>query len=337
LIYLFILFGVYLKYRERKNPIFLFLMIIFYALTVFTHAFIFIFFLVAIIFEMYWSEYVEMKKHKVVSYGMMILFFAILFPYIGTFYSMASTSTGGQSWWVFQRFFSERAPVGVSYQVQNLYHLVPETYDQLITSIGKVVVAVVFIIVVIGFLFYIFKKRKIFDLSLIVGSGAWFALGLSGLVLGQRAFQVAVLPLSRYFKYHHKLFSYLSKVVVVIILIAPSLFIANDMINISIAGEDPVQDLEENIAGRFMDKHIINESIILYSHNPYPTGYPTGFRKFGLVKILEREYEWEILDFVLDSPKLQKQLMYLDVSIHKNPYDSVVYQNKDIEIISFYK
>ena len=109
------------------------------------------------------------------------------------------------------------------------------------------------------------------------------------------------------------------------------------MINSSIGGERLIQDREENIAGRFMDKHIINESIVLSAQNPYPTSYPSGFRKFGPGYIIEQEYEREILDFVLDSPKLQKRLMYLNVSLPKDPYDSVVYDNKDIEIISFYK
>jgi len=336
LFYIFILFGCYLKYKKEKNPSFLFLMIIFYVLTVFTHSFMFIFFLVAIIFEIYWSEYVEMKKVKFISYGLIIIFFAILFPYLGTFYSMATTSVGGGSWYIFQSFFSQTTP-GSGYQLQPLYHLVPIIYDQLMSSITKVVIASVFSTVAIGLLYYIFKKRSLPDLSILIGCASWFVLGLSNLVLGERALQVAALPLARYFKYPHKLFSYLSKVVVVVILIAPSLFVANDMINSSIEGGGLIQDLEENIAGRFMDKHLINESIVSAAHNPYPTGYPSGFRIFGPGYIIEQEYEWEILDFVLDSPKLQKRLMYLDILLPKNPYDSVVYDNKDIEIAFFSK
>jgi len=69
LIYLFILFGFYLKYRKRKNPLYLILMVIFYALTVFTHPFIHIFFLILIILEKSLSEYFEMKKHKIFYFG----------------------------------------------------------------------------------------------------------------------------------------------------------------------------------------------------------------------------------------------------------------------------
>lgn len=336
LAYIFILFGCYLKYKKGKNPLFLFLMIIFYTLTVFSHSFMFIFFLVAIIFEIYWSEYVEMKKVKFISYGLIIILFAILFPYLGTFYSMVTTSVGGGSWHIFQSFFSQTTP-GPSYQVQYLYHLVPIIYDQLMSSITKVVVASVFSMVVIGLLYYIFKKRSLPDLSILIGCASWFALGFSNLVLGERALQVAALPLARYFKHPHKLFSYLSKVVVVVILIAPSLFVVNDMINSSIEGGRLIQDREETIAGRFMDKHIINESIALSAQNPYPTGYPSGFKKVIPEYIITEEYEWEILDFVLDSPKLQKRLMYLDILLPKNPYDSVVYDNKDIEIVFFSK
>ncbi|MFW6129971.1 MAG: hypothetical protein ACOC56_02230 [Atribacterota bacterium] len=335
LIYLFILFGFYLKYRRGKNPLFILLMVIFYALTVSTHAFMFIFFLVAMIFEIYWSEYIEMKRNKVISYGLIIIFFAILYPYIGIYYSFVTYTTGGESWRIFERFFSERTPIEVGYQMQKLYHLVPGIYDQLLTSIGKFVLVAVFFIATIGFLFYIFKKRKLFDLSLIVGSASWFALGLSGLVLGQRAVQVAALPLARHFKYPHKLFSYLSKVVVIIILIAPSLFITNHMMNSSIGGDGLVQDPEENIAGRFMDRHITNESFVLFAQNAYPTGYPSGFEKIKLINIIryKHKYGWEKLDFVLESPKLQKQLDYLNIKRPKDHSDSFVYNNEDIKLV----
>jgi len=328
LAYLFILFGCYLKYVNGKNPLFLLLMVIFYALTVFTHSFIFIFFLVAIVFEMFWSEYVEMKRSKVISYGLIIIFFAMLFPYIGTFYSMSITAIGGESWKIFQQFFSQGTPVGAGHQVQNLYHLVPQIYDQLMSPIAKVVMAVAFSSVAIGPIFYIFKKRESFDLNVLIGSASWFALGLTNLVLGTRALQVASLPLARYFKYRHKLFSHLSKAIVVIILISPSLFIANNMINSSIEGDRLIQDLEENIAGRFMDNHLTNESLVLSAQNPYPTGYPSGFRARG-----GSGYELEKVNIILNSVKLRKRYVYLNTSLPGGSYDSVVYDNRDIEIV----
>jgi len=77
-----------------------------------------------------------------------------------------------------------------------------------------------------------------------------------------------------------------------------------------------------------MDKHITNESTILTAQNPYPTGYPSGFREFtGTFE------KWEMLDIILDSPKLQKNFMYLNVPLPRSQHDFVVYDNKDIEII----
>ena len=332
LIYLFSLFGFYIKYMNRKNPLFLLLLIIFYALTVFTHAFIHIFFLVAIIFELYWSEYVEMRKTKFITYGLVIILFAILFPYLDVYYNMATSASGGESWRIFQDLFSQSSSSGVGLQFQFLYHLVPAIYDQFASSITKVMMGAVFSIVVIGFFLYIFKRRKLFnfkrrdlfDISILIGSGSWFLLGLAKLVLGQRALQVAALPLARYFKNPHKLFSHIPKVIVIIILIAPSLFVANDMINSSIQGERLIQDLEENIAGRFMDKHVTNESLILCAQNPYPTGYPSGFRK---AKTLE------MVDIILNSAKLQKSYMFSNIILPGGSYDSIVYDNKDIEIV----
>jgi len=211
LLYLFIAIGLYLKYRIKKSPLFMALMIIFYTLAVFTHPFIFIFFIVAIIFELYWSEYVEMKRAKFITYGLVIILFAMLFPYLDIFYSMATTTSGGESWRIFQSLFSQGVSSGTGYQVQILYHLVSRGYDQFFSSITIVIMAAVFSTVAIGSLLYIFKKRQLFDLSILIGSASWFALGFANLVLGQRALQVAALPLARHFKYPNKLFSYFSK------------------------------------------------------------------------------------------------------------------------------
>jgi len=337
LIYLFILFGCYLKYMKGKNPLFLLLMIIFYGLLVFTHAFMCMFFIVAIVFELFWSEYIEMKGSKYITYGLIIIFFAMLFPYLDVYYSLATSASGSSaSWKIFQSFLSQGGQGGAGGQVQILHHLVPGIYDQLTSSITKVVMVAVFSTVVGGFFLYIYKKRKLFDfkkerlfdISVLIGSASWFLLGLANLVHGNRALQVATLPLARYFTYPHKLFSYISKVIVVIIIIAPLAFTATNLINLSIEGNRLIQDPEENIAGRFMDKHITNESIVMFAQNAYPTGYPSGFKKFS--GIYE---EWESIDITLDSPKLQDNFLYLNVSLPRSQHDFVVYDNRDIEII----
>jgi len=336
LIYLLILFGCYRKYMERKNPLFLLLMIIFYALTVFTHAFMCIFFLVAIIFEFFWSEYIEMKRGKFITYGMVIIFFAMLFPYLDVYYSLATATSGGESWKIFQSILSQGGVGGGGHPVQLLYHLIPKLYTEITSSFTKVAMALAFSSVAIAFILHIFKKRQsfdfkkgeLFDISILIGSAAWFVLGLAKLVLGQRALQVTALPLARYFNYPHKLFSYTSKIVVVVILISPSIFIANDLINSSVRGDRLVHDFDENLAGRFMDIHLTNASIILTAQNPYPTGYPSGFREF-----MGTFEELKMVDIVLASPKLRKIFLYNQVAIPRSQYDLVVYDNNKIEIV----
>ena len=59
----------------------------------------------------------------------------------------------------------------------------------------------------------------------------------------------------------------------------------------------------------------------------------------GLIKRREafggpHGYEWEMIDIVLDTPKLQKKLMYFNITLPRNLYDSVIYDNEDIEMIS---
>jgi len=251
---------------------------------------------------------------------------------------MIRTPTG-ETWLVFKRIVSERSQVVTGYTAHPLLHLVPRIYDQVISPIAKYVMFAAIFIVAICFLFYLFNernfKRRFFDLTIIIASVSWFVLGLTNLVMGQRAIQVVTLPLASYFKYPHKLFSYLSKIIVVIILITPSLFIANNMINLSIKGDIYIQDPEENLLGRFVEKHITNETIILYPLNPYPTSY---LSKSGRIKSRAafggpHGYEWEMIDIVLDAPKLQKKLMYLNITLPGDLYDSVVYDNKDIKMI----
>lgn len=332
LLYLIILFGCYLKYRNNGHPAFLLFMVIFYALTVFTHPFMFLFFLITIISEVFWSEYVEMERARFISYGLIITFFAMLFPYYGDYYSLARHATGGQSWRVFQQFFSQRSPGGNGFQTIKLYGLVPKIFDQIMSNISRVVIAGIFVIVAIGLLYYILKKRKFFDfdISVLIGSAAWFALGLANLVLGQRALQVGALPLARNIKRSRKIFSFLPKIAIILILIAPTIFVANSMINSSISGDRMIQDPVETIAGRFMDEYITNESVISTAQNFYPTAYPTGFRTFAET----RGWRWELVDFVLDSPKSKKNLMVLNTNYPSSYFDSVVYDNNEIKLIN---
>jgi hypothetical protein len=333
LVFLFILFGSYVSYRKSKNPLFLILIIIYYILTVYTHAFIFIFFLITIIFEIYWSEYVESKRAKFISYGLIIIFFGILYPYISLYYSLITKGSGGESWRLFQRFFSERTSVGTGIQVQNLYNLVPKIFDQLITESTRVAIVLVIAIVAIGFILNLYKKKELLDLSILISSASWFILGLANLVLGQRAIQIASLSLAKNFKSHHKSFSHISKIIIILIIfIAPLLFIANNMINSSISGEELIQDPEENIAGRFIDRYASNKSILLSAHNAFPTGYPSGLQKF------RGSYsEARNADLILNSPKLQKTYIYHDITFPRNLYDSILYDNADIEIIFLQK
>jgi len=342
LVYLMVLFGFYVKYLNGRNPVFFLLMILFYALTVFSHAFMFMFFFIAIIFEMFWFEYVEMERSKIISYGLILIVFAMLFPYIGTFITMASGSSGGQSWRIFQGLFSSGGTSVSVIQGSPLYQLVPKVFDTYISLITTLSIAGVFSIVGIIFVIHFFqtiKKRNLLDFSVLIGSAAWFALGLSRLVLGQRAIQVAALPLSRYSKNTHKLFSYLSKIVLVILIIAPFFFTANSMINSSITGDRLIQDYQENLAGRFIDNHVTNESVVYSTQGPYPNGFPSGFYAFGelykdLGEFLSALREGAP-DFILYSPKMEKQFIYYSLSLPEDPHDSVLYDNMDIRIFTW--
>lgn len=332
LVYLFILFGFYQQYQKDNNPLYVLLIIIFYSLAVFTHPFIHIFFLVFVIFEKVLSKLFKVKKQKIVSSGIIMALLGILVPYIGVYWLMLGNPTA-ETWRLFQRIVAERDSVGNGYRVQPLYNLVPKIYDQYFSPITKYIMVAAIILIGLGFLFYFLKKRKLLDLNVLLSSASWFVLGLTNLVLGQRALQVAMLPLARHFRYPYKFFSILSKIVVVIILVAPSLFVANLLINMSINGDRYIQDPEENLLGTFTSKHIINETILLHALNPYPVRYPSEGISYRVVFEKPGGYNWDRIDIVLDSPKLKKDFMYRNTTLPRDIYDSVVYDNRDIEMV----
>jgi hypothetical protein len=332
LIYLVILFGFYVRYEKDRNVVFFVLVIIYFALTVFTHPFLFVFFLFAIVINGIMGK----KKRKIMTihWEMVLIFISIisfyLYFYIAYIKNVISweSQTSGETWWFFEKMFSERTQTVADsgYTPQFLYHLVPEIYDAILTPIAKIIVFMPFFIVGIIFLLYIIKKRRFFDFSIIVGAVFWFGLGMiKEVVLGQRAIQIACLPLARHFVSSNRLLSFLSKIIIVMIIIAPSVFVANTLINESVTGEDLTQDNQENIAGRFLDSHINNEAYLLKAHNLYPTGINSG---------VIPAYDPQNSDFVLNSPKLRLRFMYFNVPLPISHQDSVVYNSKSFDRIS---
>ncbi|MHA1491425.1 MAG: hypothetical protein ACTSRI_17455 [Promethearchaeota archaeon] len=333
LVYLIILFGCYNKYRKTENRLFFVFIVFFYTLTVFSHSFIFLFFPIAILVEYIWTEYV-LRRKNVISYEMIIMLFAIPSIYSYVYLEKIRTvSIFGGSSKIFDYIFSQSTPTGSGFQIRPLYHLVPEFYDQVFTFMSKGVVAGAFIIVTIGFLFYLLEKKRITDLGIIIGTFSWFIMGFFKIVLGQRALQIAPLALSSQFKHPHKIFSYLSKIIIVFILIFPFLGVANSLINESIAGERLIQDNEENIAGKFLDNHLDNVSNILVSQNAYPTGIDPNGIHYGL-KFITNISRIHLLDFIVISPKFLLGNMYYNIQLPINSEDFVIYNSRNIEIIS---
>ena len=335
-VYLVIVFGCYIKYKETENQLFLIFIFIFYFLTVFSHAFIFLFFLIAIIFEKIWTEYIEKEYKNIISYEMLIMLF--LLPSINiTVYieELRKATIFGGSGRILGYIFSN---ADNGFQELPLYNLVPELYDQLLTFIGKGLVTSAFIIVSIGFLFYLLKKKGIFAFGIIAGSFLWFIMGFFRLVLGERALQITPLALSRHFKNSHKIFSYLSKIIIVIILISPFLTVCNTVINESISGERLVQDNEENVAGKFLDMHLKDEEYyILAAQNAYPTGINFEEEKLPTSISLSNYTIRNYLDFVIDSPKLKFRNIYYNITFPSSYQDYIVYNSRNVNIISIWK
>ena len=302
LMYLFILYGCYIKFQESKSLLFLGFIIIFYTLCVFTHAFMYLFFLLSIFVELIWSKYLDFKESNSISYELILLLIIIPFIYITVYLQRIRNVTFGQSNRIFESIASQRG--SNDFYTQHLYTLVPKIYDLIFSNLTKIIVATAFIIVAIGLFLYLYKNKKgnIIDLGIIAGTLMWFILGLSRMVLGQRALQVAPLALSTHYKNSHKKFLILTKIIIVLILISPSLFVANNLINESLSGERFIQDKQENIAGKFLDNHLYNSTfLVIGAQNAYPTGI--NFQNVGIPNSIDitnyNEFR-QYIDFIVD-------------------------------------
>jgi len=342
LIYLIMLFGCYIRRENKKYLIFL---ILFLILCTLTHAFMFVFFLAGVIIEKLIilhknrstkARIISRKELTVSCLTLAILaIIAILKSDIISFYFHQIIHTAGrwkgETWSIFYYIMGGRYNYWAGSVVNPLYNLVPKIYDQVFSIATKFLVAGAFLIVVIISL----KKRNALDAGIITGGVSWFVAGLFlPAILGQRALQVVSIPLSKYFKFPAKRWSFLSHFLLIFILVSPSLFVANSMINVSLEGDRFVQDYNENIAGRFMDQYINTSSNVLATHNLYPTTYPSGFRRFEPTSMKKCSSQWDKVNFILDSPKLEKRFAYLNVTKPTTDFkESILYNSGGCSII----
>jgi len=341
LIYLLMAFGCYIR---RENKKFFILLIFFLILCILTHAFMFVFFLAGVVIEKFIVIYKNKKykkerlKIEAILRGTPITYYIILLVSLVAiailkwdticfyFHRIIKTADQweGEAWSIFYYIAPGNYNYWVGGKVYPLYHLIPKICDQVFSLSTKCIVAISFLIVGTIFL----KKRNALDTGIIMGCVSWFAAGLFlPVILGQRALQVVSIPLSKYFVSPVKRWSFLSHLLLIFILLSPSLFVANSMINVSLEGDRFVQDYNENIAGRFMDRYISNDSNVLIALNLYPTTYPNGFNRYTATKFFKSGIKWDKIDFVLNSSKLQKRFIYLNVSPPIDISESVIYDN----------
>lgn len=333
LIYLIILYGFYIRYRDSNDRILLIFTILIYTLLVFSHAFMFLFFLIALIFEKLWYEYIS-KEKNVLSYELIMLFLLIPFTYIPIYFSFIRTARVGESWRIFESITSQRTGTN-NIQVQFLYNYVSESLDFIFSNLTKVIVFAPFLILTLGFFFHMMKKREILDLSIIISSFSWFVLGLFNLVLGQRSLQVVSLALLDYFKNSQKFFSILTKILIIFVLISPYVFVSNTLINQSLEGERLIQDTKDNYAGKFFDSNYLGDDIIIISaQNSYPTGIESNIIRISPTSIINEYIEFKFIKYIIDSPKLKLRYQYLNHDYPLNYQNSVLYSSNKINIVS---
>lgn len=343
LIFLFFTFSLYLKYKKKKQPVHLFLLLLFFTVCVFTHPFIFLFFPLSVLIEKTLVGLINREKMKKTFSWIMLLLMGLIVHISNFNFFIDKTKlifsdtiqSRGEAWWVIDWIWSNRNPIGPTYELYPFYNQIPQFVDDLMASMVKIIVVSSFIILSSFLLYSFFKKEKFFELS-IIGSGIlWFIAGLfEALILGQRALQVVVLALTERLNKKNRWINNLSTLLIIYIVISPFLFISNEMINHSISGETFIQDFEENIAGKFIEKYHLNESVVLTSRKNL---HPMKLSSLSIIYYTDmqiKDIKWNEVDLLLNSIKMKKQTVFYNITFPNSYRFFEIYDNGNAEINS---
>jgi len=342
LIFLILTIGSYSKFKKKPSRKFYALTIFFYIICVFTHAFIFIFFPIAIFLDRYllpkkifFSEDEDNNKISLISL-LCIYFVGYLYRFLGMgFYTrklIYPRNGRGEAWRIIGILLRDFEGVGTrDYSTYPLYRLVSEEI-LLVSSYATRIFLIIFLLLLGYILLINIRKIKSFEISLGISGGGFFLLGLiQPEILGQRAFQIIFLKFPRYFS---DLMGSKNKILVFILVIAiaiaPVLITTNRVINNSLSGGSHFQDDTSLNSGRFVVDYGNNESNILIPGFSFFPG--RGDNIYRTRSIPQEKINITEIDIIIDSPKQTNRMEFydLDSDFCKT---SRIYDNGDSQVL----
>jgi len=311
------IYSLTFDYIEGKQSLkVLTLILLFWFALVFTHPFMFLFYVLpAIGFVAYNRVILRRPGIKNTTVMIMVSIWGLGFVYL--FYNLLSiplrlfveqfSEVEGETWWVFANFFRKAGIFGpVKYTPHPHYELIPEPVVE--AQAWALRIMLILLVGIISYSFILYLKRAmnsgkmphqlVFDVLVMLSSGALFILGLVSIFLGQRVFQVAFMPFSRYLP-DLDAKKALRYIFLVILITAPVVYTFNTLVNLTVGSQLFVQDEQLIVAGYFGNAKLAPHSTVVVARELYPSEYPTNVQKFSYPK----------------GPLVQKRFNYLYYSI----------------------
>jgi len=310
------LYRLTFDYMEDKQPlkVLAIILILWFAL-VFIHPFMFLFYILPVLGVVVYNRVIlKQQGIKDSTIGIMVSIWGFGFVYL--FYNLLSIplrvfveqwgEARGETWWVFANFFRKSGAFGpIKYTPHPHYELVPRWIVE-----AQALILRVMLILFVGIILYSFilelkraitsgklSHQLVFDVSVMISSGALFIIGLITTFLGQRSFQVAFIPFSRYVP-NIKTKKVVGYILLMILTIAPVAYTFNFLVNLTIGPQLFVHDEELIIAGYFGNANLPSYSKVVVARELYPSEYPANIRKFsypgGFVRWGE-DLKWDYL------------------------------------------
>ncbi len=346
------LYKVTFDFIEKGQKLKRFLILtIFWFTLVFTHPFMFLFYILPVSgIVLYYQFFPQEESIKTSTIGLLVSIWGLGF--ILSFYNLLSiplrgfiASWGkmkGETWWVFVNFLRKFGAFGpVQYIPHPHYELIHKwVVDLQAWTIRAILIGLLLIATygLVSHLKHAVKKRQlshqlIFDLSVLISSGALFVLGLVTSFLGQRVFQVAFIPFSRYVLQENTR-RYLKISLVVIMIVTPLVYTFNTLTNLTVTSHMFVRDPLTLQGELFLQKNTKDNSYVFTGTDEF---YPTkGYRYNAITWIRANKFSISRFNYILWSKEVELALEYYGFENSFNKYvtkENRVYTDGFVSVI----
>lgn len=341
LLFLFLTYAIFYRVTKskcEKKSIKLGILFISFTALVFTHPFMFIFFLAPLMIDYIYKAC--FNKNEVVSLsGRTIILFTIIY-FAGLLYRYVSIqnqlvtfvnlfgSKEGETW----SFLITLLNTDSSNQVTPSYFPILETEHFILSNILKLILLLIIIMLTFIIIKYSHSRKFItsFDFSIMLTSIVLYVVGLFSFFLGQRGIQVVTSSLVQPYKTNlNRYKNTLLFILLITLIMTPAITVATSLTNIARSGEAFIEDQEMNVAGHYLDVKIPNDTVVIMSESMYPISRPPeGFSRFSNLNEINEKQLFIKTDYVFITPKFVLQAKYFGYDYMLNTGDfNRVYSN----------